>query len=689
MLKFMRVSTALFVCAALAASGAFAGHGGGGGGGGGGHGGGGGFGGGGGGGHMGGGGFGGGGGGGHFGGGGMPSGHFGGGGMPSSGHFSGGGMPSGHMSGRSLSVPQSHGGGMSIPRGGSSFGSSSSRGGMSIPQSSGNLGSRGQPSMHFNNGQLGTSHGNIGHGQFGTQQHNGGLSLGQRHVGSPNMMGHTAGHQSGTFQQQGQAHIANRAPGQNGGPGSTHNGQFNHQPGGNGQHQTSMLNGNRHDGGQFGNNNGGNWNGNNHGNGNWGNNGGWNGHYRNHYGSWHHGFWPIGFWGFSPWWGGYGGYGLGYGYGLGGLGFGYGGYGYGGYGYGGYGYGGYGYGGYGLGGYGWGYSPLLYSSGYYPYYNPYCTGPLVLGSTVIDYSQPVTVAGANQATPDDATTAAAMAEFDNARAAFKNGDYDAALAGVDRALQLIPDDGVLHEFRALVLFAQGNYQEAAATIHSVLAGGPGWDWDTLRSLYPDVATYTVQLRALEAYARNNPAAADARFLLAYHYLSCGYADAGLDQLKRVVALQPDDTVAQELIKSMSPGSQTPTPAPPANGSSIPETPPAQVPAEPGLPPAPPQAVPSGGPPAAGTLIGAWSATRDDGSSFSLALDKDGSFQWDYNGNGESNSLKGTYTLANDLLVLEPENGGAMVGRVSESADGQFRFQLVGGPPGDPGLTFKK
>jgi hypothetical protein len=31
----------------------------------------------------------------------------------------------------------------------------------------------------------------------------------------------------------------------------------------------------------------------------------------------------------------------------------------------------------------------------------------------------------------------------------------------------------------------------------------------------------------------------------------------------------------------------------------------------------------------------------------------------------------------------------MVGRVSEQAECQFHFQLVGGPPGDPGLTFQK
>jgi hypothetical protein len=31
----------------------------------------------------------------------------------------------------------------------------------------------------------------------------------------------------------------------------------------------------------------------------------------------------------------------------------------------------------------------------------------------------------------------------------------------------------------------------------------------------------------------------------------------------------------------------------------------------------------------------------------------------------------------------------MVGRVTSTADGQFNFRMLDGPPGDEGLTFKK
>ena len=61
----------------------------------------------------------------------------------------------------------------------------------------------------------------------------------------------------------------------------------------------------------------------------------------------------------------------------------------------------------------------------------------------------------------------------------------------------MPTDAVLHEFRALVLFAMGDYRQSAAVVHSVLAVGPGWDWTTMSSLYPDPNRYTQQLAALE------------------------------------------------------------------------------------------------------------------------------------------------------------------------------------------------
>ena len=81
--------------------------------------------------------------------------------------------------------------------------------------------------------------------------------------------------------------------------------------------------------------------------------------------------------------------GWGGGWGGGGWGGGWGGGGWGGYGGG---WGGGGWGGYGL-------SAIPWSWGYWPYYNPYYTGPVVDGSTTFDYSQPIVVAQAAASQP--------------------------------------------------------------------------------------------------------------------------------------------------------------------------------------------------------------------------------------------------------------------------------------------------
>src|SRR5262245_25548321 len=193
-------------------------------------------------------------------------------------------------------------------------------------------------------------------------------------------------------------------------------------------------------------------------------------------------FWCLG-WGF-PWWGWWG-YPLGFGDGLGsGLG--------------------YGYGGYGFGSPGYGYGSSLYGYGYWPYDNPYYAGGY---GAPYDYSLPI---NATQV-PPDAALEQGNALFDTARIAFKQGDFASAQGHTDAALKQIPSDAALHEFRGLCLFARGRYDEAAATLHAVLAAGPGWDWPTVIGLYPNVDVYTTQLRALEAFCRTNPQSATGRF----------------------------------------------------------------------------------------------------------------------------------------------------------------------------------
>ena len=385
----------------------------------------------------------------------------------------------------------------------------------------------------------------------------------------------------------------------------------------------------------------------------------------------YHGYWN-GNYGFG---GGYGG-GWGGGYGAG-LGYG-GGWGYGGYGLGlglglGLGYGlsplGWGYGGWGLG-------SMAYNSGYLGYSNPYYNNSF--GG--YNYAQPIPVDYTASPTVVVAEGNSADATLNAAVAAFKQNDYDAALDIIDKGIAQYPTDSVMHEFRGLVLFAKGDYQQAAATIHSVLAIGPGWDWTTLASLYANIVIYSDQLRALESYIRANPQDGAARFLAGYHYLSAGHTAAAATQFQKAVALAPGDRVASDIFKMVS----LPKTAQVAEVAGGDEQPTPQPPAE--TQPAAPEATPVD----ATTLVGSWKASRDDGSNFELTLTPKNTFTWKFSQKAQQpQEFSGTYTVEVNVLALEKKEGGSLIGEVKPGSPKMFNFRMVGAPPEDKGLDFNR
>jgi len=370
-------------------------------------------------------------------------------------------------------------------------------------------------------------------------------------------------------------------------------------------------------------------------------------------------------------------------------------------------YGAYGYRplGWGLGA--WGLGAIAYNSGYLGYYNPYYSNAGYAGG--YNYAQPIAVAY------DDTTPVAGAADnsgsadsiLDSAVAAFRQNDYDQALDIVNKGISQYSTDAVLHEFRALVLFAKGDYQQSAATVHSVLAVGPGWNWETMRNFYSDVGIYTKQLRDLESFAKKNSDDAGSRFLLAYHYLAGGHQDAAARKLAEVVKLSPRDQVAADVLNMITApaASATAAAAAPNNGRepqagtpqpAIPQTtakpPTAPRPADNPTPDAPPTAPDQAGTPAAkvdpAMLIGTWNASRDDGSKFELKLNDDKTFNWKFSQKDQKDQeFGGKYTIENNVLALQREDGGSLVAVVTPDGDKSFNFKLLGGPPQDPGLNF--
>ncbi len=341
----------------------------------------------------------------------------------------------------------------------------------------------------------------------------------------------------------------------------------------------------------------------------------------------------------------------------------------------------------------WGFGTLSNAWGYnyyYGYVNPYYTAPVAAVATY-DYSQPIVIntyvspdeSDSPNAKPpapmESASEQAAYRLFDQAREAFRRADFRGAQRLVEQALKQAPNDPVLHEFYALCLFANKQYQPAAAVLNPLLAVAPGMDWTTLSSLYPGIDEYTRQLRALETHCTQQPDDSAAAFVMAYHYLICGHADDAKTALDRVVKTRPNDQVALRIRDSLRGDDE-----PPAAPESPPQPRTVKTPATP-TPESP--AAPAAD--ATTDLIGTWRAERD-GHRFELAIDDQDQFRWTATPQGKTpTAITGKYSVSDDTLVMDSADQGTMAGRVTSGGADQFQFVIAGGPPGDKGLAFQR
>jgi tetratricopeptide (TPR) repeat protein len=324
------------------------------------------------------------------------------------------------------------------------------------------------------------------------------------------------------------------------------------------------------------------------------------------------------------------------------------------------GYGGYRPLGWGLGS--WGLGSMAYRSGYLPYSNPYYRSNF---GYAYDYSNPINIAyGESQpGTPSETDV------LDQAIASFQQGDYQSALNEVNQAITDNPNDPALHEFRSLVLFAMGNYQESAAVAHAVLALGPGWNWETMSALYPSVEIYTEQYRRLESFTKTHPEDAGGRFLLAYHYLTGGHQDAAKRQFEAVVKLNPKDRVSQDLLKLMGNEETTIAENDAAPNAESAETEVQAIQPE--------------------QLAGNWVSERKNGDQFELNVSPDSKFTWKFKPGetGEARSINGTISAEGNVLAMESPDEGTLVAVIEPQGDQKFNLKLLGSSDDDPGLEF--
>jgi TolA-binding protein len=311
---------------------------------------------------------------------------------------------------------------------------------------------------------------------------------------------------------------------------------------------------------------------------------------------------------------------------------------------------------------GWGYGTS--------YYNPY-----VVASTAApyDYSQPVVVnnyAAADAGTavadgtaeppPESPATEQATKLFDAGLAQFKSGDYRGSLAKFDAALKKLPDDPVVHEVRALALFALGDYKQAAAALNSFLSSAPGMDWTTMSGLYGSVDEYQAQLNKLDDYTQAHPNDPASHFVLAYHALVLGDKDRAIKALEVVVKNQPKDTTAKRMLAALQPPAASTAPA----------------------------AAPSSDEPKI-DLVGNWQAKAGD-TTISLNVGDDSQFTWKAQQPGKpAVSLTGQLEASGDQVVLSSADQGSMDGVATPISADKWRFALNGAPADDPGLSFSR
>ena len=328
------------------------------------------------------------------------------------------------------------------------------------------------------------------------------------------------------------------------------------------------------------------------------------------------------------------------------------------------------------------------------YWNPFYTNAYLYGG--YDYAAPI--AENSQAPQDDQS-------FGAARAAFYAGDYKLALLDINEAVQNLPTNADVHQFHALVFFAMGEYDRAAAVAHAVLEGGPGWDWSTLQSFYASTDTYTQQLRALEHYVGAHAGDPASRFELGYQYLMLGHLRAARGQLARVSALEPRDSLTANLIaglgKAQTVNSQRKVSSETAvTTAAINQgrgTPTAQVRLASanmaaGMTSA--TSIATSGQSAASasggvSLAGTWRATPAPGATIETTLEPDAHFVWTATQGGQTETFTGTYNRQGDSLVFNRVDGQTMNGVLTMKGNNAFQFRLKNTDPNDPGLEFSR
>ncbi|WP_182864792.1 tetratricopeptide repeat protein [Rhodopirellula sp. JC639] len=132
-----------------------------------------------------------------------------------------------------------------------------------------------------------------------------------------------------------------------------------------------------------------------------------------------------------------------------------------------------------------------------------------------------------------------------AKAAFRVGHNNNALAHASMLIQQMPNNSNLLQFRSMIYFRKGDFRRAALDAYEAVQHGPVWDASVVQSLYAFPVLYHRELRSMREDSITD---LQTLFLSAYHHLVAGQLEEGRQTLQRVLAIKPDDNIAAALIQ---------------------------------------------------------------------------------------------------------------------------------------------
>ena len=347
---------------------------------------------------------------------------------------------------------------------------------------------------------------------------------------------------------------------------------------------------------------------------------------------------------------------------------------------------------------GWGLGSYASTSLYSTYTNPYyatvvATEPAQT-TVVYDYSQPINVTS----TPPEPSVAESTEQvFSAARDSFKAGDYQRALDLTDQVLKQTPDAAVVHEFRALCLFALKRYDEAAAVNYAVLTAGPGLELvdagralsrrrhlhesasraRSVRPRQPQLVFRSVlagvPLPGPGEQRRGRRSVSKGRRACAHRPALGGFRQALQegDRGRGRTAAQPGARAAAQVPAGAAPAGGAPgstrrgrRQSAPSRGSRCRHKPPgANDQTQQPEPPPPPPA----------SLVGVWKAQASPDVTIALTLEADGKFAWEVDTKGKKQTLNGVAGFKDNTLALLQQDGPPLVGKVTQDGANKFVF----------------